>query len=77
VRAVRDAGWVPTGMDCVIAAERPRIDARRSELEGRIAELLGLPLEAVSVKGTTSDGLGLTGGEGIAAWAVAVVAHGS
>jgi 2-C-methyl-D-erythritol 4-phosphate cytidylyltransferase/2-C-methyl-D-erythritol 2,4-cyclodiphosphate synthase len=77
VLAVRAAGWAPTGVDCVIAAERPRIDARRSELEGRIAELIGLPLELVSVKGTTSDGLGLTGGEGIAAWAVAVVAHGS
>jgi 2-C-methyl-D-erythritol 4-phosphate cytidylyltransferase/2-C-methyl-D-erythritol 2,4-cyclodiphosphate synthase len=77
VQAIREAGWTPTGVDCVIAGERPRIDARREELERRIGELIGLPSEAVSVKGTTSDGLGLTGGEGIAAWAVAVVARGS
>jgi 2-C-methyl-D-erythritol 4-phosphate cytidylyltransferase / 2-C-methyl-D-erythritol 2,4-cyclodiphosphate synthase len=39
----------------------------------RIATLVGLPFTAVTVKGTTSDGLGFAGEEGIAAYGVAVV----
>jgi 2C-methyl-D-erythritol 2,4-cyclodiphosphate synthase len=46
---------------------------RRDELAARIAGLLNVQPAAVSVKGTTSDGLGFTGDEGIAAWAVAAV----
>jgi len=38
-----------------------------------VGELVGLPPEAVTVRGTTTDGLGFTGADGIAAWAVAVV----
>jgi 2C-methyl-D-erythritol 2,4-cyclodiphosphate synthase len=39
----------------------------------RVAELCGLEPAAIGVKGTTSDGLGFAGGEGIAAYAVAVI----
>ena len=42
-------------------------------MERRIAELTGLPADSVSVKGTTSDGLGFAGTEGIAAYALASV----
>ena len=38
--------------------------------------MLDLPADGVSVKGTTSDGLGFTGSEGLAAWAVATVERG-
>jgi 2C-methyl-D-erythritol 2,4-cyclodiphosphate synthase len=38
-----------------------------------IAAACGIDARAVSVKGTTSDGLGFAGGEGIAAYAVAVI----
>jgi 2-C-methyl-D-erythritol 4-phosphate cytidylyltransferase/2-C-methyl-D-erythritol 2,4-cyclodiphosphate synthase len=60
--------------DLAIAVERPAIASRRPEIEARVAELLGVDADAVSVKGTTSDGLGITDGGGIAAWAVAGVA---
>ena len=74
VARLAEAGWRPVQADLAIAAERPPIAPRREAIEGRVAELLGIEASAVSVKGTTSDGLGITGGGGIAAWAVAGVA---
>ncbi|HEX5395557.1 MAG TPA: 2-C-methyl-D-erythritol 2,4-cyclodiphosphate synthase [Candidatus Limnocylindria bacterium] len=70
---VRDAGWMPSSVDLVIVAAGPAIAPRREEMAGRIGALLGVPAEAVGVKGTTSDGLGLPGGEGIAAYAMASI----
>ncbi len=66
-------GWRPTNVDVAVAAVRPVIATRRNELTARIAELVGLDADSVSIKGTTSDGLGFAGEEGIAAWAVATV----
>jgi 2-C-methyl-D-erythritol 4-phosphate cytidylyltransferase / 2-C-methyl-D-erythritol 2,4-cyclodiphosphate synthase len=73
VRLLRDHGWRPAYADVAIAVARPAIAARRDELAGRVADLLGLAPESVSIKGTTTDGLGIAGGGGIAAWAVAGV----
>jgi 2-C-methyl-D-erythritol 4-phosphate cytidylyltransferase/2-C-methyl-D-erythritol 2,4-cyclodiphosphate synthase len=76
VRAVErlaGARWRPTGVDVTVAAVSPNISSRRDELRDRIAGLLGIDRDEVSVKGTTSDGLGFAGDEGIAAWAVATV----
>ncbi len=73
VARLREAGWKPTGVDLAIVARRPPIEPRRGELVKRMAELTGLEPGAISVKGTTSDGLGFAGAEGIAAFAVATV----
>ena len=73
VERLREAGWRPESVDLVVAAARPRIADRRDELAKRVAGLLGVKPAAVSVKGTTSDGLGFAGDEGVAAWAVASV----
>ncbi|MGH2488418.1 MAG: 2-C-methyl-D-erythritol 2,4-cyclodiphosphate synthase, partial [Candidatus Limnocylindria bacterium] len=73
VERVRNAGWEPTSVDLAIGAEHPAIKPRRDELTTRLAELIGLPAAGVSVRGTTTDGLGFPGGEGVAAWAVALV----
>ena len=73
VARLREAGWRPVGVDLAIVARRPAIAPRRDELVKRLAELTGLEPAAVSVKGTTSDGLGFAGAEGIAAFAVATV----
>jgi 2-C-methyl-D-erythritol 4-phosphate cytidylyltransferase/2-C-methyl-D-erythritol 2,4-cyclodiphosphate synthase len=70
---VRHAGWRPLHLDLVIVARRPPIAPRRDEVIRRLADLCGLGVEAVSVKGTTSDGLGFAGGEGIAAFALATL----
>ncbi len=68
------AGWRPISVDLVVAARRPPIAPRRDEVAGRVASLCGLEPAAVSVKGTTSDGLGFAGAAGVAAFAVASVA---
>lgn len=61
-------------VDVTLVCERPRIGARRLEMVARLAELLGIEAERVSVKATTTEGLGFTGrGEGIAAQAVATL----
>lgn len=73
VERVRSSGWEPTSVDLAIGAEQPAIGPRRDEMTVRLAELVGLPRAAVSVRGTTTDGLGFPGGEGVAAWAVALV----
>jgi 2-C-methyl-D-erythritol 2,4-cyclodiphosphate synthase len=73
VALLAEHGWRPGSADLVVAAARPVLAPRRDELAARIAGLLNVQPAAVSVKGTTSDGLGFTGDEGIAAWAVAAV----
>ncbi|MDQ2935500.1 MAG: 2-C-methyl-D-erythritol 2,4-cyclodiphosphate synthase [Chloroflexota bacterium] len=73
VERMRVAGWRPTSVDLTIVAAHPAIAPRRDEMAIRIAALVGLPFAAVTVKGTTSDGLGFAGEEGIAAYAVAAV----
>jgi len=73
VERLRAAGWRPATADLVIVIARPSIADRRDEIVARVSELLGVTADAVSVKGTTSDGLGFAGSEGVAAWATASV----
>jgi 2-C-methyl-D-erythritol 4-phosphate cytidylyltransferase / 2-C-methyl-D-erythritol 2,4-cyclodiphosphate synthase len=73
VQRIAEHGWRPASIDIAIAVAAPAIASRRDEITGRIAELVGIPRQAVSVKGTTSDGLGFAGADGVAAWAIAVV----
>jgi 2-C-methyl-D-erythritol 4-phosphate cytidylyltransferase/2-C-methyl-D-erythritol 2,4-cyclodiphosphate synthase len=62
-------------VDVTIVCERPKIGPHRGALRASLAELLGLPESRVSVKATTTEGLGFTGrGEGIAAQAAATIA---
>jgi 2-C-methyl-D-erythritol 4-phosphate cytidylyltransferase/2-C-methyl-D-erythritol 2,4-cyclodiphosphate synthase len=73
IQRLAEAGWRPANVDLAIAARRPPVAPRRDEVVARLAELCGLERSAVSVKGTTSDGLGFAGSEGVAAFAVATV----
>jgi 2-C-methyl-D-erythritol 4-phosphate cytidylyltransferase/2-C-methyl-D-erythritol 2,4-cyclodiphosphate synthase len=61
-------------VDCTIIAEEPKVGPHRSAMRERIAAILGLGIDQVSIKATTTEGLGFTGRrEGIAAQAVASI----
>jgi 2-C-methyl-D-erythritol 4-phosphate cytidylyltransferase/2-C-methyl-D-erythritol 2,4-cyclodiphosphate synthase len=71
---VRDGGAIIDHVDCTVIAEEPKVGPHRPAMRQRIAEILGLPVDRVSVKATTTEGLGFTGRrEGIAAQAVASI----
>ena len=67
-------GYAPENVDITIVAQRPKLAPFVSAMQARVAELLSLPVDAVSVKATTEEGLGFTGeGLGIAAHAVCLI----
>ena len=71
---VRDAGGIIDHVDLTIMAEAPKVGPHRDAIRGRIAMLLEISIANVSVKATTTEGLGFTGRrEGIAAQALASV----
>jgi len=58
-------------VDVTLICEQPKVKPHRDAMRARLAELLALPLDAVSVKATTTEGMGFTGrGEGLAAQAI-------
>ncbi|MGE0713995.1 MAG: bifunctional 2-C-methyl-D-erythritol 4-phosphate cytidylyltransferase/2-C-methyl-D-erythritol 2,4-cyclodiphosphate synthase [Alphaproteobacteria bacterium] len=71
---VAERGGAVVHVDLTIVCERPRVGPHREAIIARVADILGLPASRVSVKATTTEGLGFTGRrEGIAAQAVATV----
>ncbi|MBE0417845.1 MAG: 2-C-methyl-D-erythritol 2,4-cyclodiphosphate synthase [Coriobacteriia bacterium] len=69
-----DAGWRLVDADTVIVLERPRIAPYREEMRERLAAALGVPVDCVGVKATTTEGLGFAGREeGVAAYAVVLL----
>ncbi len=73
-KLVRAAGGEIINLDLTIICEAPRISPHREAMQNSISRILSLPAGRVSVKATTTEGLGFTGrGEGIAAQASATV----
>jgi 2-C-methyl-D-erythritol 4-phosphate cytidylyltransferase/2-C-methyl-D-erythritol 2,4-cyclodiphosphate synthase len=61
-------------VDVTLICERPKVKPHRQAMRERLAALLSLPLDAVSVKATTTEAMGFTGrGEGLAAQAIATI----
>ena len=71
---LRRAGFSVGNLDATVVAERPKLAPYLPQMRSNIAETLGIPVERVSVKATTEEGLGFTGvGAGIAAFAVCLL----
>ncbi|MGB9876746.1 MAG: 2-C-methyl-D-erythritol 4-phosphate cytidylyltransferase [bacterium] len=67
-RMAREKGWEVANVDCVLLAEEPKIAPYRGEMKEKIAECLGISVNEVNIKATTTEGMGFVGrGEGMCA----------
>jgi 2-C-methyl-D-erythritol 4-phosphate cytidylyltransferase/2-C-methyl-D-erythritol 2,4-cyclodiphosphate synthase len=74
---MEEAGFGLLGIDAVVVCEQPRIAPLADAMRETIADILSVPGDRVSVKGKTTEGMGFEGtGEGISAWAVALLRGG-
>ena len=74
VEMATNAGYRISNIDCTLICEFPKIGPHAAVMQSRMAEIMGMSQDRVSVKATTSEKLGFTGrGEGIAAQAVATL----
>lgn len=74
VKRLTARGGRLVNVDVTLICERPKVKPHRQAMRERLAELLSLPLDAVSVKATTTEAMGFTGrGEGLAAQALATI----
>jgi len=71
---VRGKGGRITNVDVTLVCEQPKIKPHRQAMRERVAEILNIAVDRVSVKATTTEGMGFTGrGEGLAAQAIVSV----
>ena len=71
---VRERGWALGNADITVICERPKVGPHAAAMRAMLAADLGVDVDAVSIKATTTETLGFTGrGEGIAAQAVCLL----
>jgi 2-C-methyl-D-erythritol 2,4-cyclodiphosphate synthase len=76
VELLKTKCYTCNNLDCTIVAQVPKLAPYRDEMRKRLAAALGVDPEQVSIKATTTEGLGFTGRkEGIAAYAVCTLAR--
>lgn len=74
VDMLAEKGWRPGNVDITIALQAPKLRPHIDSMRRTLAPILGLGIDAVSVKATTTEKLGFVGrGEGCEAWAVVTV----
>lgn len=74
VGLLRETGWNIANVDATIAAEKPRLAPYISAMRDSVAKAAGIATQQVSIKATTTDGLGFIGRqEGVAASAVCLI----
>jgi 2-C-methyl-D-erythritol 4-phosphate cytidylyltransferase/2-C-methyl-D-erythritol 2,4-cyclodiphosphate synthase len=77
VELLQSKGAIIDHVDCTVIAEEPKVGPHRQAMRDRIADIVGLRPDQVSIKATTTEGLGFTGRrEGVAAQAVASIRMG-
>lgn len=76
VELLRTRGFTIVNIDATVVIERPKLAPARQQIRARIADALGVGVDAVSVKATRGEGMGFVGREeGAAALAIATVNH--
>ena len=71
---LRTRGFAIVDVDCTVAAQAPKLAPHRQAMREHLAKAMGVPVDAVGVKATTTEHLGFVGREeGIAAWAVCLL----
>lgn len=71
LKLIQSKGWGVANCDITLICEAPKVKPHRDAMRARTAELTGLPIDAISIKATTTEQLGFTGRrEGIAAQAI-------
>ena len=74
VALVREKGYEIGNIDTTICAERPKMNPHIPEMQRVLSEVMGIDIDAVSIKATTTERLGFTGREeGISAYAVCLI----
>lgn len=74
--AAARAGWAIDNVDLTIVCEQPKLAPHRDAMRRRLAEALAVREDQVSVKATTTEGMGFEGrGEGISAQAVCLLSR--
>ena len=73
-KILQSAGYAILNVDATLIAQRPKLAAHIPQMRANIAQALQIPADQVSVKATTTEGMGFEGaGEGISAHAVALI----
>ncbi len=74
VELIANKGYTVGNIDATICAERPKLKARIPEMQQCLAEVMGIDVDAVSIKATTTEKLGFTGREeGVSAYATVLI----
>jgi 2-C-methyl-D-erythritol 2,4-cyclodiphosphate synthase len=74
VEKLEENDWRVINIDATVVAEKPRLREYIDDMRHALSHVLGIDMDAVSVKASTNNGLGFIGnGEGIAAYAVALI----
>ncbi|BDA77348.1 2-C-methyl-D-erythritol 2,4-cyclodiphosphate synthase [Leptospira kobayashii] len=74
ISLITERGWKLVNVDCTYVGDLPKINPIRSELIQSLANILSLPLDCVSIKATTSEGMGALGrSEGVMVMATALL----
>ena len=78
VKLAAEMGYGISNIDCTLVCEQPKIGPHAAAMQARLAQIMGIAPQRISVKATTSEWLGFTGREeGIAALATATLIGGA
>ena len=74
IELIATKGYTVGNIDATICAERPKLKAHIPEMQACLAEVMGIDIDDISIKATTTEKLGFTGREeGISAYATVLI----